>query len=262
MTKDLAIVIPFFNSSKTLEKLLKSIINENDRIQIVVVDDKSDATEYALAERVINEMNKEYSVDIKLLKNDGVKSAGTCRNIGIEHTNSKWLLFADADDYFVKNWYLEFEKFVDSTFDIIFFTPTSIDLNTKQISDRHFDFVKLINDYLDDSEKNEVSLRTKFVVPWSKLFKSEFIKGRKIKFEEVIASNDVMFSVESGLQAEKISVSQNTLYCVTKNDASLTSKPDLEKLKARISVISRYNNLLSERMSKVDFYKQRIGEEI
>lgn len=114
---NVTIVIPHYNSPETLTRLLKSIGNHQD-VNTIVVDDKS------------NLYIQEYKNCISDFENNGVtflynksteKGAGVCRNIALDSApNSKWILFADSDDYFAPSWYETISKYFISNDDIVF----------------------------------------------------------------------------------------------------------------------------------------------
>jgi hypothetical protein len=52
----------------------------------------------------------------------------------------------------------------------------------------------------DDSK--EINLRLLFSVPWAKLIKKDLIDRHNISFEEILASNDINFSVKTGYYAQ------------------------------------------------------------
>src|SRR5699024_1760611 len=82
-------------------------------------------------------------------------------------------------------------------------------------------------------------------VPWGKVFRAEFIKANQITFDELIVSNDVMFSVKAGKQAKKISCSKSVIYCVTQNDGTLTTKKSINNFRIRLDVYANYYHFLS-----------------
>ena len=95
------VIIPFFNSSKYSDDLLNSI-PALPEFEIIFVDDKSSKNEADELKRIIaNHPNH----SVKYYLNDRKKSAGTCRNIGLEHANGKWVIFADSDDYFTSDFH-------------------------------------------------------------------------------------------------------------------------------------------------------------
>lgn len=219
-TIDLSIIIPHFNTPDLLERLLNSIPWDKN-IQILVIDDNSDKykSEY---ENVIRKWKK----TVEFLKNDrGVKGAGTCRNIGLTHAKGNWILFADADDFFLDGMYEVIEQFFGSNYEVIYFVPTSVDVNTGIISNRHEVYEKAIKDYINNqSKENLLKLKSKpHNTPWSKLFSREFIEKYKIRFSEVLHSNDIMFLAKAGCYSNNIYASLSKIYCVTRGSGSLTT---------------------------------------
>lgn len=245
----LSIVIPHYNSINTLRKLLDSIPVRDD-IEIIVVDDKSNKNITEFNQLVESEKYNH----VKFLKNNtNKKGAGVCRNIGLRYVTKEWILFADADDFFMDGFVDKIKDYVDTDFDIVYFTPTSIDLITNEKSDRHVVFEKMINDYLQKKDrKSELKLRYEFPVPWSKLIKVQLIKENDIQFDEVIASNDIMFSAKIGYHAKKITASENVIYCVTKNKGSLTNTISEEVFDTRLQVRINYCKYLKNKLNKDD----------
>lgn len=246
----LTIIIPHYNSVQSLEKLLNSIPSTNE-IEVIVIDDNSteQVQEY---NKLVN--SSKYEHVIFLINNTEKKGAGVCRNIGLEHMSSnKWVLFADADDYFVEGFYDIVKEYFESDFDIVYFTPTSIEIDTGNLSDRHIRFQQQIYDYLTKKDRNsELKLRYEFPVPWSKLISAKLIKENNIKFDEVIASNDVMFSTKIGYYAKNIAASNKIIYCVTKNKGSLTNTISEEMFDTRLNVRINYCKYLKSRLKKED----------
>ena len=129
--RNLSIIIPHYNTPDLLEKLIVSIPNTDD-IQIIVIDDNSDK-DLKLLENVKNM----YQNKIEYYVNDtGVKGAGACRNIGLRHADGKWLLFSDADDYFLEGMYETVAQYFDSDYDEVFFIPTSKYIDSGELSNR------------------------------------------------------------------------------------------------------------------------------
>ena len=94
MTSEISIIVPVYNSIRTLERCLGSLISQtmND-ISIILVDDGSTdgsseiCDKYSLIDNRINVIHK---------KNEGVSSA---RNVGLLHCKTKYLMFVDSDDF-------------------------------------------------------------------------------------------------------------------------------------------------------------------
>ena len=128
MDKKISIIIPHYNTPDSLLRLIKSIPLRED-IEILVVDDNSDIPLEEIR-RILNPFPY-----VQLFQNDsGKKGAGASRNIALQRAVGEWILFADADDFFVEGFYDKLIPFLESDFDIVYFPPTSMDETTGGVS--------------------------------------------------------------------------------------------------------------------------------
>lgn len=252
-----SIIIPHFNSSETLETLLKTI-PDNKEIEVIIVDDKSTHEHIEVIQNM--RISKEYREFTFLTNETKIKSAGTCRNIGIEYATGKWIFFADADDYFHDNFYERIGKYLDSENDVIFFSPTSIYLDTKEEANRHIQYQNIILNYLNNrSIKNSLYLKYHMYPPWLKLIKAELIHNNQIKFDEIIASNDVLFSTKVGFYMQKFIVSGENIYMVTRNKGSLSVNYSKKVIENRLNTHISWYKFLKDKLSKNDLCSMKIN---
>ena len=246
----LSIIIPHYNSVVSLKKLLYTI-PFTEEIEIILVDDKSDIAKDEL-KSLVNDFQKRNLVFLE--NKTEVKGAGVCRNIGLKVANGEWVLFADADDFFLDNFYQVVEEYIDSKLDVVFFSPTSVEMDTGKESNRHTDYAGLIQKYIEKSDLyNELSLRYRFFVPWSKLIRRSFLFDNKIYFDEVIASNDVMFSTKTGFYMDRFLVSESVIYCVTSSRGSLTTTVNEKIYNIRLEVFINYYKFLKSHLNRQEF---------
>lgn len=245
---DLSIIIPHYNSPQSLDRLISSIPIKSN-IQVIVVDDKSNK---GLAE--LKRLTKKYSHIYYLKNKTNRKGAGVCRNIGLKVASGEWIIFADADDFFVEGFYDKVSSFFHTDNEVIYFTPISLEIDTGRTSDRHLQYQKLITDYLSKKDlETETNLRYKFYVPWSKLINKKFLENYNINFDEVIASNDVMFSTKIGHYMENFDVTSNVIYCVTRDRGTLTMNTNIEIYDARVDVHINYCKFLKEHLDSKSY---------
>lgn len=221
----LSVIVPHFNSHESLLRLLDSIPSRDD-IEVIIVDDRSDESSLSVLRRN----------GISFFTNEGKKGAGSCRNLGIRVAKGKYILFADADDYFVSDAFYNIDNVTskECEYDVVYFSPTSVCSITGEESDRHVMYCSLIEEYL--SKDHDKTVLYDFVVPWSKLILKSVIDRNSLKFDEVIASNDVMFSMKLNLLAQSINVSKDNIYCVTRGKGTLTVTRSPEVIKSRFTV--------------------------
>ncbi len=248
--KLLSIIIPHYNSPQYLDRLLESIPNI-EQIEVIVVDDNSTL----LKDKYEKVKSKYQRNNVFFFTNStGHQSAGACRNVGLDNAVGKWILFADADDYFVGNFYNVVCRYFSSEYDIVYFAPTSVFESSGEIAGRHLLCEGLVKGYLDNGKHDEeIKIRALFNVPWSKLFNSEFVKSNNIRFQEVIVGNDVMFSLKAGIYANKIAADDAVIYCCVRNDTSLTTQYSKEKLLCRFEVFKLRYHFLKENLNHKDF---------
>lgn len=226
---DFSIIVPQRNSVHTLHRLFESIPN-NDNIEIILVDN----TPKPITKQDIG-IDREYS----LLWSAPERHAGGARNVGIEAAKGKWLIFADADDYFTEDAFKTFNSQVASQSDVIYFGVTGIYTDTGMYASRGEPYTNLVRNYLRSHE--EMDIRLKFVVPWAKMVRRDFVMINNFRFDEVRASNDVFFATQVGYFAKTISAIDNPVYVATVSKGSLTKRNDWEVLHARYLVLLRLN---------------------
>lgn len=248
MNNLISIVIPHYNTPDTLLRLLWSIPMRED-IEVIVVDDNSDIPLEELRQKI------EVFPRVQLFRNDsGVKGAGASRNVALRKATGKWVLFADADDFFVKGFYEKLTPYLGSDYDIVYFAPTSIDDKTGEESTRHVNYKGLVNRYCQNPTlQNQIALNFCFTSPCSKLLRLNLLKEHSIVFDEIMVANDVMCMTKCAYYSQKITATNEIIYCITRNDGTLTTKKTEERFDMRVDVMIRKYCFLRENLSKWEF---------
>lgn len=120
--------------------------------------------------------------------------AGGARNIGIDNAHGKWLIFADADDFFTPQAFDIFYSHLDDEADLIYFKSDSVYDDTLEPSDRNVLFNGYIDDYVS-GKLSEMGVRLSYLVPWGKMVRKDLVLQNSIRFDEVLAANDVYFQL-------------------------------------------------------------------
>lgn len=225
MNVNYSIIIPHYNSFDSLNLLLKTI-PENNFIEIIVIDDKS---LNFMESKIMGKKN------LKILKNTtSKKGAGVCRNLGISQAQGTWILFADSDDYFLPTLFESILKYKDDESDMVIFKTKSYYFGTNKEAKRNVKINALIENYkTQNSINSKEELLYRYEVPWGRLIKREFIQKNRLKFEEIMASNDVYFSFLVAQSCKKLKVDENYIYCVTDSPNSLTKDYSEEVINIR-----------------------------
>jgi glycosyltransferase involved in cell wall biosynthesis len=211
-----SIIIPHKNTPDLLWRCLSSIPKRKD-IEIIIVDDSSDP-------KIVNFDNFPGSNrdDAHIYFTKENKGAGFARNVGIKNANGQWLLFADADDFFLEGFLSVLDNYKESDADIVFFKSLSVYSDNLKPADRHFEIDSLIENYLSNKKNSENKLRYMFYYPYSKMIRRELILRYNILFDEIKVSNDVWFAVQIGYYAKKILAERRPIYCITVRNHSLS----------------------------------------
>ena len=209
-----SIIIPHKNCPDLLTRSLSSIPDRED-VQIIVVDDNSDDDKKPLVDP--------HKVELIMLDAEHSKGAGRARNIGLEKAEGKWLLFADADDFYTDQLNTLLDKYAEDTdTDMVYLNAYVIDENGMT---RDYDSNKLIKAFLEGQPKAEMELRYSIWTPWSRMVKKDMVMLHHIRFDEIPNCNDKMFSLLCSQKAKNIVAELPLVYCYYRPaGGSLTDK--------------------------------------
>lgn len=217
--------------------ILLDSIPKLDWIDVIVVDDHSDKGVYQKLQVLLDG----YDNCSLYVAPEGKKGPGVARNVGIEHSNADWLLFADSDDYFSENAFQSITKYVDSDLDVVYFAPDSINLNTNLRGKRHKQYEKLVVDFLQGGVP-EIMYR--YFSPCSKLISSALVEENTIRFDDGVGGEDNNFSLKLAFYSKNITADKNVIYMITESDDSLTRHFSETVLENHFFALSRYNDFL------------------
>lgn len=230
MIPQYSVIIPHRDIPLLLQRCLASIPQRPD-LEVIVVDDNSnpeivDFDHFPGKERQ----------DTTIIFDKSGKGAGRARNIGLEYAKGKWLLFADADDFF--NYCLNdvLDEYVDNDSDIIFFKASSVDSQSYLIADRTDWYNYQVKEYENTPMTSDMFLRYVAGIPTAKLVRHEIVTKWDIHFQETKIHNDTKFSYLTGYYAKKIAVDQRAVYCLTYRPDSISYTLTDEKIIDRTKV--------------------------
>lgn len=231
-------IIPHHNTPDLLQRLVDSIPQRND-IEIIVVDDNSDEDKKANVVR--------HDVKTIFIDKDHTKGAGRARNVGIDYAKGKWLLFADADDFYKPNFMEVLDDYKDDEMDILFFNTDSVDTKTlKPDKLNRAKYQQKVVEQYDGTKESEQVMRYFRYAPWCKMINHAFVRQYNFRFEEISILNDSFFALQTGHFADIIKVDKRILYTLTYLPGSITySKVSRKKYADSINVYRRRQELFS-----------------
>lgn len=213
----LTIVVPVFNVEKYVARCLESVFSQNvDKalFNVIVVNDGSQDNSLRICE---NFTSKYSNLKIITQKNRGLSAA---RNVGLIHSSDCYVWFVDSDDYIEDRSLIKLlEHLKESSIDILTF-------NYLQPYEKR-NKIDLIETYSDVKifTKNEDFFNSNFTTtPWSKIYKTEFLKENNLKFFEGIIYEDQEFTPRAFFLATKIKCIPLFVYNHYHRDNSITTQ--------------------------------------
>lgn len=247
---DFSIIIPHKNIPHLLQRCLNSIPQRED-ISIFVVDDNSDPSIVDF-----DTFPGSNNPQCKIIRTFEGKGAGFARNVALNQADSRWILFADCDDFFTDKLSTFLDKYKDSKADVVYFFNETIDNETNLPLSQDKKVEKLIPLCLQ--KQNYDPLRYLSHNPWCKMVKLSLIREHNIQFQEVKASNDVWFSTLVGYHAKDIKVCEIPIYTRTVRQGSLQYSLNKDALLSRIQVGYKVNRFLKT-IGKIEYYNETWG---
>jgi glycosyltransferase involved in cell wall biosynthesis len=229
-----SIIIPHKNIPDLLERCLASI-PERDDVQVVIVDDCSEERLVDFA-RFPGKGRPHTEIIFHKSSIGGTGGVGRARNLGLDVARGRWLIFADADDFFHPSIGAAMDRYVDSEADMIFFRHDSVDSATLApvaINTRR-------NRVLDETDRtgDETEARFMISVPWARFIRRETVQAHDIRFDEVRFSNSTLFSLKVGYFAGRVVSDPEVVYCNVRREGSLIheGRKDWEAMSQRFDV--------------------------
>lgn len=244
-----SVIIPHYNTPDLLSRCLRSIPERED-IQIIVIDDNSPGNAH-FNETIpeLSRSNVEWTITT-----DGL-GAGHARNIGLRKAKGKWLIFSDSDDFFVDNFAEILDEYVNDEHDIIYFNVNVCDCYDISRVYEGTGKGHIFNKYLTTG--NDVFFRVCYTEPWGKFIKRSIVTDNNISFQETKAHNDLMFSIQVGLKANKILAIDRPLYWYVIREGSLGHQKGEEpfaKICDRIRAWDMAQNFLNQNNIRTKIY--------
>ena len=225
----ISIIIPHKNIPKLLQRCLDSIPLRDD-LEVIVVDDNSDSSIVDF-----EHFPGKDRPDTKVILDKSGKGAGHARNVGLDNSKGKWIVFADADDIFTKDFSNILIEIETKDADEFFFKVESKDSTSFTPGYA----AQYINDAIDLALSNSPDysqIKYRIDVPWGKIQKHSFLLKKDIRFEEVPVANDARFSAMCDFFAESIEIIPIVGYCYMTREGSLWRTNTAKSLEVRFNV--------------------------
>ena len=187
--KDLTIIIPVFNCEDEIVKTIESVRTKLENSSIIVINDGSKDKTYEVLE---NNYGNFKNIAILNKVNGGVSSA---RNLGIEKTKTKLIMFVDAGDI-INEGVIEFVKKSEKyPSNLTIAGHTQVRGKDRREVLPYENIAVDLNEFLENSNGEKYYLFLQF--PWGKIYQTEIINQYGIRFDETIDyAEDALFIFE------------------------------------------------------------------
>ncbi|MGL4740374.1 MAG: glycosyltransferase family 2 protein [Sarcina sp.] len=247
----LSVVMPMFNSEKTIIKALDSLNNLKDKdIELILIDDGSEDESYEISREYLESV--EFKHIIIKTENRGQSSA---RNIGIEKAKGEYILLLDSDDYISDNLVsVAKEASKRSNPEILMYDYQRVneDYSLRENPKQKFAFFGSISPGMDVYEaykNNDLRIWTS-----SLIYRTDFIIDNNLRFvEEAFALEDLNFIFKCLWTATKIKVIDEVLAYYYQRKDSLTNKVDINKNMTLLEAIDDLIGVSRKRVLGIDF---------
>ncbi len=200
----LSVIIPVHNTISYFQTCLDSVCMQNiSNIEIIVIDDASEDDIYSL----IQKYEKDYNIIYKKLP---IQSGpGGARNEGLDIATGKYIGFCDSDDWIDYNYYSVATTYMESSgADIGMCTQVrEYDYwhNKKVYKCKYNEFLTVTKDVAFRTMTYQYQNGIKVIPPCiNKIYRHDFIKKYHFRFERDMYFQDVYFSCQTLLHANKI----------------------------------------------------------
>ncbi|NLK23062.1 MAG: glycosyltransferase [Clostridiales bacterium] len=242
MSAKVSIIIPVYNASKYLKKMIDSLYMQTlKEIEFIFVDDASTDNSLDILYEA-EKRDKERVIIVKLEENSG---PGMARNIGLKYASGEYIGFADSDDKLEKNMYeCLYNKAYESDYDIV---------ECGYYSERKKRDMMLLNESYEGniSFDNRVKMIMACGFLWTKIYKRKLIIDSQIEFIPDIPFEDVDFLSRIYLRADSIGVVNKSLYYYRDNKNSFSHT---RNNKGFIEVNKRFSEIYIKHMKNDGVY--------
>lgn len=213
-----SVVTPNYNSGKKLLRAIESLKKNSISFEHIIIDDCSTDDSFSCVERLENNSSNSNFV---LFKNPSNMGPAASRNKGLDVARGQYIIFLDADDYFLDNALDTLHNIIKlkKKPDVVLFkhymrTTTKYNLNFSSDSNN----IDLIDDPI-----REYLLDKIISSPWCKCIKADLAKS--YRFPDLRVSEDALYNLDIFINAKEVFRINSTLYIFDKiGENSLTRK--------------------------------------
>jgi len=217
----LSIIIPVYNAENTIERCIRSIVNQpvsTADYEIICVDDCSRDCSCD----IISQLSQEIE-NLVLIKHSRNMRQGAARNTGLDRARGNFVWFVDDDDVIADGFLQKIydQKIINNDVDFFQFNALVVES----------DGMTTCPDYLNEELRMPgldyleyeatIGYKKRIVATWSKWFRKDFLLQNKLKYNEDGLFVDVMHTFTSYYLANCVVYLPECGYCYIQTPDSI-----------------------------------------
>lgn len=260
----ISFILPVYNGEKTIEKCIKSVINQKIKnYELIIIDDESKDKTGEICQKYVNENIKYF-----YQKNTG---QGIARNFGMKVATGEYITFIDSDDYIEKNSYKDILPYLKKDYDYImfsFFIETEKSKYKENFVNKVVEFSANNVDIINGMLVNRGPYAGLETSVWNKIYRKDIIEKNNIQFksERKYLSEDSIFNYDYYKHSKRGIIIPKTIYCYVQNNSSYTHKYQLNYDQRTLDFyyylennLEGYNKEIQEKIKSIIVYKCFMG---
>lgn len=263
----LSLIIAVYNGEKFLSAFFDSIKNQHlNSVELIVVDDGSTDRSAEIIDRYAREFDR---FEVIKQENGGVSVA---RNTGLARARGQYLAFPDIDDVIYPGMYNRLlEIATQNNLDVATCNGTYI-YDDGRPAKKIFPSDRLTSTgVLDGPTWLQMALNSrKFLhVTWLNIYRHDFIKRQGFTFEPGLRHQDIPWTTEVLLSAERVQYIDEALYDYLIHSASVSHTPGTDDTRMRsarhymkiLELLNAINERYPEQVKRVPACHWQIAKE-
>lgn len=251
-SKQLSVIVPCYNVAGYVERCIESLVHQDidsDAYEVLLVDDGSTDGTDAICDRYATQYPQ-----IKVIHQPNA-GQGAARNTGLDHATGEYIFFVDSDDFIAENCLKQLVNIAKAnSLDVLTFSTQQVVDNAdsaRPVADKPLNEVNVVSgiDYLQTNGW--------LANVWWYIAKHSSVEDRHLRFPVGHMLEDISFSLELLLSADRIAKDDAVCYYYVQRPQSIMHNNDKEHQRKFVSdclhcyhlidnVIEKYRNAMSD----------------
>lgn len=224
----ISVVIPIYKVEHYLKKCIDSVMNQTyTNFEVILVEDGSPDNSGLICDEYAKKDNR---VKVIHKSNEG---ASVARNLGVSIVQGEYIIFLDADDYWLSENVLEIivERLTEKHPDVL--TVNFCKSINNELRAPYFPINIEMPPNIDGKEAIEFIIKNNLWIacPWNKVIRKKMFWDNKLKFTEGVTAEDVIWCAELVIVAEEFDYLGVELVGYVQREGSVSNSMTFRKVK-------------------------------